>query len=132
MSITIKHVSIYITSDGKEFTDYQEAKLYEEKLTNLAPARVEQFKKSFSGSKLLKKYKLTDVGIWEVRGEDPNCDFGGHHHEPFIGKVRGRLEEVIEWAVQQPNWLTWGAGGSIKLSEEENIIDLCKSSKDIR
>ncbi len=29
--------------------------------------------------RLASKYPLTTQGTWRIMGEDPNCDFGGHH-----------------------------------------------------
>lgn len=63
---------------------------------------------------LLKENKLSDYGIWKVTGEDPNADFGGHHHNPLIGYAEGTLEDVIAWAVEQPKWYAWGSGGHIE------------------
>ena len=63
-------------------------------------------------------------GIWKVYGEDSNCDMGGHHHEPFLGKVKGSLKQAIQWAVKHPRFFTWGGGGRIEASKKETIIDL--------
>jgi hypothetical protein len=75
----------------------------------------ERFFATYSGKALLKKHNLNDEGIWEVFGEDPNCDFGGPHHSPHLITVRGKLNEVIDVAVDLPNFWTWGGGGNIKL-----------------
>ena len=61
------------------------------------------------------KYKLDQVGLWKIRGEDPNCDFGGPHHMPELGYVEGTYEKAIMWATIQPNWSSWGAGGDVTL-----------------
>ena len=55
---------------------------------------------SYSGRELLKKHSLEETGLWKIRGEDPNCDFGGHHYQPELGIVEGRLVDVINYAVQ--------------------------------
>ena len=34
-------------------------------------------------------------GIWEARGEDPNCDLGGYHHTPLLGYFKGTLGDVM-------------------------------------
>jgi hypothetical protein len=46
-------------------------------------------------------------------GEDPNCDFGGHHYQPELGTVEGKLRKVVEHAVQLGDFYTWGGGGDI-------------------
>lgn len=79
-----------------------------EKESNLS-----RFSKTYSGGELLSKYSLDEEGTWEVRGEDPNCDFGGYHHEPFLGYYKGKLRDVIELAVELPGFWSWGSGGRI-------------------
>lgn len=73
----------------------------------------EHFLRTFSGKELLKKHKLTDKGLWRIRGEDPNCDLGGYHSQPDLGTVEGTLQNVIEYAVLLKNFWTWGYGGDI-------------------
>ena len=68
---------------------------------------------SYSGRELLKKHKLNEQGLWQIRGEDPNCDLGGAHHMPNLGIVEGMLRDVIEYAVELPQFWQWGAGGDI-------------------
>lgn len=85
---------------------------------------------SYSGKTLLKTYKLTDVGLWEVRGEDPNCDFGGHHHNPYIGLYRGRLDHVILTVIDHPVFFTWGGGGQIRKVEEIDVAEGIKVAED--
>ena len=69
---------------------------------------------SYSGKELLKKHSLSDTGLWRIKGEDPNCDFGGHHYQPDLGVVEGTLKDVIEYAVNLKSFWTWGGGGSIE------------------
>lgn len=69
---------------------------------------------SYSGRELLKKYSLDETGLWEILGEDPNCDFSGHHHQPKLGIVEGRLGDIIVYAVELGSFWQWGAGGDIK------------------
>jgi hypothetical protein len=76
---------------------------------------LERYKNTYSYKELIKKYSLDQVGIWEVRGEDANCDFGGSHHMPVLFHVHGKLQEVIENAVEQKGFWTWGAGGDFRL-----------------
>lgn len=61
-----------------------------------------------------KTLDMKDYGVWAVYGEDPNCDFGGYHHNPFIGTVEGTLEDAIEHAVTMPGFWGWGSGGHLK------------------
>jgi len=66
-----------------------------------------------AGKELLKKYDLRELATWEVKGEDPNCDFGGQHFSPTLGYFTGKLEDIVELAVNLPNFWTWGGGGRI-------------------
>lgn len=69
----------------------------------------------------LKEYDMEDEGIWEVRGEDSNCDLGGHHHNPYLFTAEGTLIDVIKKAVHTKGFWAWGAGGEIKKIEIEKI-----------
>lgn len=69
---------------------------------------------SYSGRELLKKHYLDETGTWKILGEDINCDFGGHHHQPELGMVEGRLGDIISYAVELAGFWTWGAGGDIR------------------
>lgn len=62
----------------------------------------------------MRKHKLEEYGIWKILGEDPNCDFGGSHHNPYLGIVEGILDDVIKYAESLPNFWQWGAGGIIE------------------
>ena len=58
---------------------------------------------------------LDKVGIFRVKGEDPNPDFGGSHYQPELGVFRGKFEDVASYAVEIPGfWRGWGSGGSIE------------------
>ena len=57
---------------------------------------------------------LDKVGIFRVRGEDSNPEFGGSHHQPELGIFRGRFEDVAAYAVELKNFWAWGSGGSIE------------------
>lgn len=56
-------------------------------------------------------------GLWEIRGEDPNCDFGGHHHEPLLTRIEGNYFDAVELALSLTGFFSWGGGGSIKKVE---------------
>lgn len=81
-------------------------------LKEKAPPLVDKYLRTFSGKNL--KYKMEEEGLWQVFGEDPNCDLGGSHHEPDLGFFSGKLKDVIATAVLLPNFWTWGGGGRIK------------------
>lgn len=82
----------------------------------------EQFTETtYSGKKLLESHSLSETGTWRILGEDPNCDFGGPHHSPFLGTVEGKLEDVIRYAVELPGFWQWGFGGSIEKVEVKKI-----------
>lgn len=85
--------------------------------------KVKDYLKSHEGKELLKRHKLTEEGVWNIHGEDPNCDFGGYHSNPFLGAVEGRLDKVLEHAVNKSSFYTWGSGGIIK-REYRNVIKL--------
>lgn len=109
----VKTVTKYIASDGKEFDTLSEAQAHDKKHQNKLKKNYEKFLLTYNGKKLLAKHTLDEYGLWEVRGEDPNCDLGGHHHEPMIGVVEGKLRDVILWSVVHPIFWQWGSGGSI-------------------
>lgn len=73
---------------------------------------------SYSGKRLLEQYDLNKVGIWEIRGEDPNCDMGGSHHQPRLGIVQGKLQDVIMFGVNLDGFWNWGAGGDFNFIGE--------------
>ena len=60
------------------------------------------------------RLSLGTTGVWEIYGEDPNCDMGGSHHTPLLEVVSGRLEDVIEYGVNLPKFWQWGEGGHFK------------------
>jgi hypothetical protein len=68
----------------------------------------------WSGRELLKKHSLDEIGVWKILGEDPNCDFGGHHHQPELAIVEGKLGDIIAYAVELTSFWQWGAGGVIR------------------
>ena len=75
--------------------------------------QIEKFINGYDGKRLLKKYSITQVGIWMVNGEDRNCDMGGSHVQPLLGFFEGTLESAIKAAVQLKGFWGWGTGGSI-------------------
>ena len=69
------------------------------------------------------KYPLEENGYWIIYGEDPNCDFTGPHHTPFLGLVYGKFIDVLYYAVQQERFYTWGFGGNIIKASLTNVPD---------
>lgn len=66
---------------------------------------------------LLGKHPSDRFGLWEIRGEDPNCDLGGSHHMPLLTRVEGEYAEAVELAVSLDGFFNWGPGGSVELVE---------------
>lgn len=70
---------------------------------------------SYNGQELSKKYPdMKITGTWVIKGEDPNADLCGLHHEPVLGYYSGMLIDVIKYAVNLPGFWQWGAGGKIE------------------
>jgi hypothetical protein len=65
-------------------------------------------------NRLLAGRNPDEQGVWDIHGEDPNCDLGGHHHEPFLETVSGTYRNVVEYAIGLRGFFNWGSGGSIK------------------
>ena len=79
----------------------------------MAQNPVNQYLRTWSGQEMMKKFNMSDHGTWHIKGEDPNCDWGGPHHEPDLGYFTGTLEECVKYAVELPKFWTWGGGGRI-------------------
>lgn len=83
---------------------------------------LENFQKytlTYAGRELLKKHSLDDVGVWRIRGEDPNCEFGGYHHQPDLGIFSGSLRDVMMYGTNLSGFWQWGAGGSFEFIGEK-------------
>jgi len=83
----------------------------------------DRYMQTYSGKQLLEKYPLSQEGTWQIRGEDPNCDLGGHHYQPDLGLVQGKLQDIIEYAVDLNGFWQWGSGGDIKLIDPPKKIN---------
>jgi hypothetical protein len=88
-----------------------------------AELQYSNFLNTYSGRELIKKYSLDEEGLWQIKGEDPNCDMGGSHHQPDLGIVEGKLSDVIEYAVTIQGFWTWGSGGNIKKIDNIKKVD---------
>ncbi len=86
-------------------------------------SKVDDYFKTYSGRQLREKYSLNTTGLWQIKGEDPNCDFGGSHHQPDLGIVKGKLSDVLDYAVNLPRFWTWGGGGELIFIGEAQKID---------
>lgn len=72
-------------------------------------------------------------GIYSVYGEDPNCDLGGTHTNPYLGDFEGTFEEVLEYAANNiKSFYTWGSGGFIKPSKNNVGTKIVNVSKKIQ
>ena len=67
--------------------------------------------------------KNNTYGIYKIFGEDPNCDFGGTHHQPYLGKLKGYYNDVLNRAKKMNRWSTWGGGGYIDLIDEHEFVE---------
>lgn len=89
----------------------------------------ERFLNTYGGRKLLEEYSLDADGVWEIRGEDPNCDFGGYHHQPYLTDAKGKLTDVIDYAVELDGFWGWGSGGTIKPRSAPVVVDATVSKR---
>lgn len=70
---------------------------------------------------LLTKYPSGQEGVWQIYGEDPNCDLGGSHIEPHLETVSGRYADVVDYALKLNGFFTWGSGGRIVPYKYPNV-----------
>lgn len=117
----VKEIRKFIAYDGKEFLSVEEAEKHENKLRAKEDKNFEKFLNTYNFKQLRRDHSMSDYGVWKVVGEDPNCDFGGHHHNPFLGYFEGTLEAVIRHAVNLPNFWQWGSGGKISFEKPPKV-----------
>ena len=84
----------------------------------------DRFMKTYSGTHL--KWPLDTDGVWQVFGEDPNCDMGGPHYNPDLGIYEGKLSDVIRAAVELPGFWQWGGGGDFRLVKIKSVSDISR------
>lgn len=82
---------------------------------------LEKYMKTYNYKELVRQYDYGDAGVWQIYGEDPNCDLGGSHVRPLLATVEGEFSEVLAYAVALPNFFLWGFGGSINKVEWEQV-----------
>jgi len=100
----------------------QKRQLQREKEAKRTP--YDRYLDTYNGRKLLEKHSLSEYGVWQIKGEDPNCDMGGIHYQPDLGYVEGTLEKVIRHAVELSNFWQWGGGGDITRASDRLIKKL--------
>lgn len=70
---------------------------------------------------LTNKHSLNEYGFWKIVGEEQSCD-GWGSLQADLGVVRGRLDNVIKYAVGLTDFWSFGAGGRItKLDPPKKI-----------
>lgn len=75
---------------------------------------LERFKQTYEWHNRLSKIDPKTDGLWEIRGEDPNCELHGPHHQPYLGTYSGTFEDVVAMAVEMAQFWQWGYGGTIR------------------
>lgn len=66
----------------------------------------------------LKKHRdLGEIAFWLILGEDTNPDFSGSHNQKPLRVIYGPYGEVVDIAINTPNFFCWGYGGSIEYIE---------------
>ncbi len=92
---------------------------------NKKNSNFERYMNTYAGQHI-PKADLDRVAVWEIRGEDPNCDLGGAHYQPHLGTVQGKLRDVIMYAVDLPGFWQWGGGGDFKEVKIQTLTDMAK------
>jgi len=64
--------------------------------------------------RLLTKHAPEHSAMWRIRGEDHNADLAGPHHMPDLGLFEGKYIDIVDMAIEMPQFFTWGGGGDIK------------------
>jgi hypothetical protein len=107
------------------------------KLVNKAKTQslINDYFETFAGQQLKGKHNLSDYGQWQIRGEDPNCDLGGPHGNPDLGIYCGTLQEVLEVAVNLPQFWTWSGGGEITfvtVRDAKTVAEMVSKSAELK
>ena len=95
------------------------------KINPSKPNNFERYMNTYSGQHL--NYPLSTDGVWQVFGEDPNCDLGGAHYRPDLGIYEGRLEDIIRMAVELPGFWQWGGGGDFRSVQIKSVADMSRT-----
>lgn len=108
--------TVFQATDGAQFDTEAEARERELELDRKSEERYAQYLMSHPEHPLPGKR-----ANWVVRGEDPNCDLGGYHHQPLLGVVHGTYRAAVMWAVQHPGFYAWGNGGTVEEQEVQEV-----------
>lgn len=103
-----------IDKEVKKLEDEKKELLRIAKLPTLEAKVQKYITGTYSGQELMKKHSLDEVGVWKIKGEDPNCDLGGTHYQPDLGTYEGTLKDVLLVAVDMGSFYAWGGGGNIE------------------
>lgn len=93
---------------------------------------VKRYMNTYTGKKLVTEHRPDEYGLWRILGEDPNCDLGGHHHQPELALVEGKLEDIIAYAVDLKGFWQWGSGGDIRRVGKPVKVDANTNAERVR
>lgn len=110
---------VFQAEDGGVFATAIECITHESKLKVQREDRLTKYRNGYSYRN--SKYSDNEYGTWQVYGEDPNCDFGGSHHQPYLGTYQGKFIDVARKAVELVGFWQWGAGGEIRKIEVNKV-----------
>lgn len=116
MSYEIERINKRIAEIDSQMTKLQTEKdklISERSLPEIELKIKDYLERTYNGKQLSNKHDLMERGLWEVLGEDPNCDLGGAHYTPKLGVVDGTLKDALTFAMRNNNFYTWGGGGEI-------------------
>lgn len=91
--------------------------------------QVNNFFRGYSGQRLLEEgYNLDSEGLWEVRDSG---DVEGYNTR-FMGYFEGRLEDVVDFLMDDPKFVGYGGGGSIRPYEHKVTQVLPRNIREIQ
>jgi hypothetical protein len=111
---------VFQAHDGVVFETEFDCVLHEQKLHEQEQNNLRKFQNTYWWNNT-RKYELDEEGTWQVYGEDPNCDYHGPHHNPYLATYTGRFLNVAKKAVELVGFWQWGAGGYIKKIEVTKV-----------
>ncbi len=110
---------VFQAEDGQVFETASACQTHEMLLARKRDDNLTKYKNGYSYQN--SKYSDNEYGTWQVYGEDPNCDFGGHHHSPYLATYQGKFIDVARKAVELVGFWQWGAGGEIRKIEVNKV-----------
>ena len=67
-----------------------------------------------NGQELMNHHTLSDKGIWQMYGEDPDCKTPGLvSPDALLVTIQGTLEQALKAAMGYPSFYTMGCGGKV-------------------